>query len=144
MCLFAARLASGASGALAFDESKIRIFLDAGRTRVRLQAANGTGHDFNARLCVELLDPEDAVSSSSETVVRVRRGTNSFEVPLDLRYAELPESDRDEFPRYRLRYRLAAEDAGTATQAARGVVSVSGVTPDLLELRVVSPRHARA
>lgn len=143
VCLFAAHLAS-ASGALGFDEAKIRIFLDAGRTRVRLQAANGTGHDFNARLRVELLDPRDAVSSSSETVVRVRRGTNSFEVPLDLRYAELPRSDRDEFPWFRLRYRLAADDAASANEATGGLVSVSEVTPDLFELRVVSPRRARA
>jgi hypothetical protein len=143
VCLFAAHLAS-ASGALGFDESKIRIFLDAGRTRVRLQAANGTGRDFGARLRVELLAPDDAVSSSSETFVRVRRGTNSFEVPLDLRYAGLPESDRHEFPWFRLRYRLAADDAGPAAEAAGGVVSVSEVTPDLFELRVVTSRRARA
>jgi hypothetical protein len=143
VCLFAAHLAS-ASGALGLDESKIRIFLDAGRTRVSLQVSNATGHDFNARLRVELLDPDDAVKSSSETVARVRRGTNSFEVPLDLRYAELPESDRDDFPWFRLRYSLAADDATPAPEAAAGVVSVSEVTPDLFELRVVSPRRARA
>ncbi len=111
VCLFAAHLAT-ASGALGLDESKIRIILDAGRTSVRLPVSNGTGHDFNARLRVELLDTDDAVISSSETVARVRRGTNSFEAPLDLRYAELPKSERDEFPWFRLRYRLAADDAG--------------------------------
>ncbi|HEX8353067.1 MAG TPA: hypothetical protein VF611_09220, partial [Pyrinomonadaceae bacterium] len=147
VCLFAAHLA-GASGALGLDESKIRVSLDGRQTRVRLEVENGTGRDFDARLRVELLDPQDAVRSSAEAGVRVRRGANSFDVPLDLRFAELPESERDQFPWYRLRYRVApaaAADAGAgAALAAEGVVSVSEVTHDLFELRVVSPRAARA
>ena len=141
VCLFAAHLSS-ASGALGLDESKIKVSLDERQTRVRLEVNNGTGRDFAARLRVELLDPEDKVRASSESGVAVRRGTHSFEVPLGLRYTELPDSDRDKFPWFRLRYRVAPDDApGAATE---GVVSVSEVTPDLFELRIVSPRKARA
>ncbi len=141
VCLFAAHLAS-ASGALGFDESKIKVSLDERQTRVRLEVGNGTGRDFAARLRVEMLDPKDAVRASAETGVRVRRGTNSFEVPLGLRHSELPESDRSQFPWFRLRYHLTPD--GGEGAAAEGVVSISEVTPDLFELSVVSPRKARA
>jgi hypothetical protein len=140
VCLFAAHLAS-ASGSLALDETRIGIFLDAEVTRVRLQVANGTGREFPARLRVELLDPRDVVRASADADVRVRRGTNSLATALGLRYSELPASERNEFPWFRLRYRLAGADA---SETAEGVVSVSEVTADLFELRVVTPRRARA
>ncbi|MDT7690623.1 MAG: hypothetical protein QOE46_3382 [Acidobacteriota bacterium] len=143
VCLFAAHLSS-ASSVLRLDESRIRVSLDGAETRVIIEADNGTGLAFPARLSVELLDPHDRVRASAVIDVRVRRGANSFDVPLKLPYTELSESDRAEFPWYRLRYKVEPAAGTDPAQRAGGVVSISEITPDLFELRVVSSRQARA
>ncbi|HEX8560213.1 MAG TPA: hypothetical protein VF668_19100, partial [Pyrinomonadaceae bacterium] len=73
VCLFAAHHSS-ASGALGLDESRIRLSLAGGEARVRVEVENGAGRAFDARLLVELLDPQDRARASSEQGVRVRRG----------------------------------------------------------------------
>jgi hypothetical protein len=142
VCLFAV-YPSGASSALRLDESKIRVSLEETQTRVSLEVESGEAHSFNARLTVALLDPRDKVRAESESDVQVRRGQNSFSVPIKLPYAQLLEAERKQFPWYRLRYRVAPE-ANASAAAVEGVVSLSEVTPDLFELRVVSSSKARA
>jgi hypothetical protein len=142
VCLLAAHLSS-ASSALRVDESRIRVSPDGSQTRVTLAVENGTGSAFTARVRLELLDPRDKVRASASSDVQVRRGANTFAVPLELPYSGLTESEQKEFPWYRLRYRVApATDAG-GVAALEGVVSLSEAMPDLFELRVVSPRKAR-
>src|ERR1043166_4654878 len=142
VCLLAAHLSS-ASSALRVDESRIRGSPDGSQTRVTLAVENGTGWPFTARVRLELLDPRDKVRASASSDVQVRRGANTFAVPLELPYSGLTESEQKEFPWYRLRYRVApATDAG-GVAALEGVVSLSEAMPDLFELRVVSPRKAR-
>nr|MDQ5837140.1 MG2 domain-containing protein [Acidobacteriota bacterium] len=140
VCLLAAHLSS-ASSALRVDESRIKVSLDERQTRVTLALENGTGNAFPARVTVELLDPQDKARASAATDVQVRRGANQLNVPLDLPFSGLLESEQKEFPWYRLRYRVAPSAGGVA--ALEGVVSLSEVTPDLFELRVVSSRRAR-
>jgi hypothetical protein len=98
---------------------------------------------FDARVSVALLDPRDKVRAEAAADVSVRAGKNSLSSPLELPYAELLEAERKEFPWYRLRYRVAPESGATAS-AVEGVVSLSEVTPDLFELRVITSRKARA
>ncbi|MDT5261156.1 MAG: hypothetical protein QOC61_160, partial [Acidobacteriota bacterium] len=143
VCLFAAHLSS-ASSVLRLDESRIKVSLDEKQTRVTLEVENGTGRDLPARIRLELLDPHDKVRASSSVDVRVRRGANSFDVPVELPYAELLEAERQQFPWYRLRYRVAPATPSDETPAVEGLVSISEVTPDLFRLRVVTSRKARA
>jgi hypothetical protein len=143
VCLFAAHLSS-ASSVLRLDESRIRVSLDKAETRVKLEADNGTGLAFPARLSLELLDPHDGVRASTVLDVRVRRGANTFDIPLKLPYAALSYADNKEFPWYRLRYKIMPAAPAEAVQAVEGIVSISEITPDLFELRVVSSRQARA
>jgi A-macroglobulin TED domain/Alpha-2-macroglobulin family/Carboxypeptidase regulatory-like domain/MG2 domain/A-macroglobulin receptor binding domain/Macroglobulin domain MG3/Type II secretion system (T2SS), protein G len=142
VCLLAAHLSS-ASSALRVDQSRIRVSLDESQTRVTLAVENGTGSAFAAHVRLELLDPRDKVRASAAADVQVRRGANSFSVPLDLPFSALTESERKEFPWYRLRYRVAPAAEAGGVAALEGVVSLSEAMPDLFELRVVSPSKAR-
>jgi hypothetical protein len=75
--------------------------------------------------------------------VRLRRGPNALDARLEINYAQMSVGEREEFPWYRLRYSVAPTSAADAPAALEGVVSVSEVTPDLFELRVVSAPAAR-
>jgi hypothetical protein len=142
VCLFAAHLSS-ASPALRLDESRIKLTLGDRQTVVTLELDNRTGRSFPARVRVELLDPKDKVRAEASAEQDVRRGANVVSIPLKLPYAELLEVERKEFPWYRLRYHIAPVAPADAALAVEGVVSISEVTPDLFELRVVSSRRAR-
>ena len=141
VCLLAAHLSSAAP-ALHLDESRVRLALEERRALVRVEVSNGMGRELPARLFVELLDPQDKVRAGAAADVRVRRGTNTLEVPLELRYRELLAQERAQFPWYRLRYRLTPTAEGAAP-ALEGVVSVSEAAPDLFELSVISAPATR-
>ncbi|MFL6256732.1 MAG: MG2 domain-containing protein, partial [Pyrinomonadaceae bacterium] len=143
VCLLAAHLSSAAP-AFHLDESRIRLSFDEHSARLRLEVENGTGRDLGARLHVEVLDPQDSVRTNSSTDVRLRRGTNALDVALDLPYAKLLDSERKEFPWYRLRYSVAPVSTTDAPAALEGIVSISEVTPDLFELSVITAPAARA
>src|ERR1044071_6508842 len=142
VCLLAAHLSSAAP-AFRLDESRIRLSLDSAVARVRGGVENGPGREFPARLRVELLDPHDKVRATTASEVRLRRGTNALDAQLELNYAEMPGGERAEFPWYRLRYSVAPTETKDAPAALEGVVSVSEITPDLFELRVISAPAAR-
>jgi hypothetical protein len=142
VCLFAV-YPSGATSTLRLDESRIRVSLERAQTSVSLEVESGESRTFGARVSVTLVDPRDKVRAEAAADVSVRAGKNSFSVPLKLPYSELLEAERKEFPWYRLRYRVAPE-GGAAVAAIEGVVSLSEVTPDLFELRVITSQKARA
>src|ERR1044072_5580408 len=142
VCLLAAHLSSAAP-TFRLDEARIRLSLDSASARVRVEVENGTGHDFHARLRVELLDQLDRVRATATTDVRLRRGTNPLDVALDLPYTRLLESEREVFPWSPLPYSVEPTRTTDAPPTLEGVVSVSEITPDLFELSVVSARRAR-
>jgi hypothetical protein len=141
VCLFAV-YPSGATSTLRLDESRIRVSLERAQTSVSLEVESGESRAFGARVTVTLVDPRDKVRAEAAADVSVRTGKNSFSVPLKLPYSELLEAERKEFPWYRLRYRVAPE-GGAQVSAIEGVVSLSEVTPDLFELRVITSEKTR-
>jgi A-macroglobulin TED domain/Alpha-2-macroglobulin family/Carboxypeptidase regulatory-like domain/MG2 domain/A-macroglobulin receptor binding domain/Macroglobulin domain MG3/Alpha-2-macroglobulin bait region domain len=140
VCLFAVRL-SGASSALRLDESRIRVSLEEAQSRVSLEVESAAA--FRARVSLALLDTRDNVRAESESDVEVRRGTNSYTLPLKLPYAGLSEYERREFPWYRIRYRVGPL-GGATVSPVEGVVSLSEAAPRMFELRVVASRAVRA
>jgi hypothetical protein len=141
--LFAIQFAT-ATPTLHVNESKIRLLLDGKRTRVSFELDNATGRSFDAAFLVELLDPKDGVRASAAFRGLVRRGRSTVVVPAPFPYSEMRPDERRAFPLYRLRYRVTPDaSAAGAASSAEGVVSVSEVTPDLFELRVVSSKQAR-
>lgn len=143
VCLLFAVHPSGASSALRLDESKIRVSLEEAQTRASLEVESGGPRPFGARVTLALLDPRDKVRAEASTDVSLRPGKNSLTLPIKLSYSELLEAERKQFLWYRLRYRVAPEGVASV-EAVEGVVSLSEVTPDLFELRVVAPRRARS
>jgi hypothetical protein len=138
--LFAIQLATAAP-TLHVNEAKIRLLLDGKQSRVSFELDNETGESFDAAFLVELLDPKDGVRASATFRGHVRRGRGTVTVPAPFPYSEMRPDERRAFPLYRLRYRVTPDAAGAASAA--GVVSVSEVTPDLFELRVVSSKTVR-
>ena len=98
VCLVAAAHLSSAAPVFRVEESRIKLSLDDKRPVVSLEVENGTGRAFTARLSVELLDPLDRVRVSSELDVRVRTGSNKFDVPLQLPLDGQPYAERTELP----------------------------------------------
>lgn len=143
VCLLFAVNPSGASSALRLDESRIRVSLEEAQTRVSLEVESGEPRPFGARVTLTLLDPRDKVRAEASSDVSVRPGKNSLSVPIKLPYSELLEAERRQFHWYRLRYRVAPE-GGSSVAAVEGTVSISEVTPDLFELRVVTSRRTSA
>lgn len=143
VCLLFAVHPSGASSALRLDESKIRVSLEEAQTRVSLEVESGGPRPFGARVTLALLDPRDKVRAGASTGASLRPGKNSLTLAIKLPYSELLEAEHKQFPWYRLRYRVAPE-GGASVEAVEGIVSLSEVTPDLFELRVVAPSRARS
>ena len=143
VCLLFAVHPSGASSALRLDESKIRVSLEDARTSVSLEVESGEPRPFGARVTLALFDPRDEVRAEASSDVSLRPGKNSLSVQIKLPYPEMLEAERKQFPWYRLRYRVAPE-GGAAVSAAEGIVSLSEVTPDLFELRVMTSRRTRS
>lgn len=144
VCLTAAHLSSANNAALRLDESRIRVALDDDETRVTLEVLNTTGRSISTRVEVELLDPRDKVRAASALDAQVRHGASTISVPFKLPFSDLLNSERAEFAWYRLRYRLVPNGSDDAPPAVEGIVSISEVTPDLFELRVVSSSTVRA
>gem|GEM_PF-1232759 len=146
VCLLFAVHPSGASPALRLDESRIRVSLEEAQTRVWLEVESGEARPFRARVTLSLLDPRDEVRAEGSSDASLRPGKNSLTIPIKLPYSRMPEAERKQFPWYRLRYRVAPEGGASveAAAAVEGIVSLSEVTPDLFELRVVTSRRTRA
>ncbi|HVF45509.1 MAG TPA: MG2 domain-containing protein [Pyrinomonadaceae bacterium] len=146
VCLLFAVRPSGASSALRLDESRITVSLEEAQTRVSLEVESGEPRTFGARVTLALLDPRDKVRAEASSDVSLRPGKNPLSIPIKLTYSQLLEAERKQFPWYRLRYRIAPEGGPSVevASAVEGFVSLSEVTPDLFELRVVTPRGARA
>nr|MBA3241812.1 hypothetical protein [Acidobacteriota bacterium] len=140
--LFAIQLAT-ATQTFHVNEAKIKVLLDDTQSRVSLELDNATGTSFDASFQIELLDPNDAVRATATIRESVGRGRSTVVVPALLPYSELREAERREFPWYRLRYRVTPDAAVGSPAVVEGVVSISEVTPDLFEMRVVSAKYVR-
>jgi len=128
---------------LLVNEAAIKLSFNNEQTDVTLTLVNNTGESFAARVLIELLDPLDKVRSGAQLDRLVKPGVSTVIVPLALPYARMPEDERRELPWYRLRYRIAPAVENSGVNSIEGVVSVSGITPDLFDLRVLSSRYAR-
>jgi hypothetical protein len=128
-----------ATNTISVDESKIKLLLSDAQPRVSLAIRNGSPREVAARVTLELLDPLEKVRASAALDRMLAHGETTLLVPFSIPHAE---SERKGFPWYRLRYRVAA--ANNDGLAAQGIVSVSEISPDLFELRVVASRNLRA
>jgi hypothetical protein len=134
---------SSAAVALRVNEAETRILLEDDQARVSLAVENPTGSSFPARVRLEVLDPQGKAVATVESDETIRGGKFSLVAPLPLSPRDMSD---DEALWYRLRYRITPLlPAGeTGTNGAEGILSLSEITPDIFQLRVVAPEPARA
>ncbi|HEX8495225.1 MAG TPA: MG2 domain-containing protein [Pyrinomonadaceae bacterium] len=135
---------SSASGTLRVDESITRLALDEQATIVSLAVVNPLGHEFRARVRLEVLDTLGEVRASLESDETIKRGASTLRFSLPLQLAGLDKQERKRALWYRLRYRISPEQPARASVGPiEGIVSLSEITPDFFELRVTAPSYAR-
>lgn len=135
---------SSAGNALRVDEAATRLTLAEEATTVSLALVNPLGHEFRARVRLEVIDPLGEVRASRESDATIKRGASALVLSLPLQLAGLDKQERDRLLWYRLRYRISPEQASPAgATLIEGIVSLSEISSDLFELRVSAPPHAR-
>jgi hypothetical protein len=148
LCLFAVSLLffqlSSASADLRVDEAATKFLLDDGKIGASLVVENPSGRSIAATVRVELIDPQGVVRSSTERQEIIKEGTAILFIPLPFQPSKLKDEERNQFLWYRLRYRIKPKDSSSAAdKPIEGVVSLSGITPDLFEVHVVGSAYAR-
>lgn len=147
-CLFTISLlfapSSNADAELRVDEAATRFLLEDGRTGAALSVENPLGRSTNARIRIELIDPQGVVRASQERTETIVEGRSSLFIPLPFNYSDLNETERKEFLWYRLRYQITAQESGSAGQhSSTGYLSISNITPDIFEVRISSSEYGR-
>lgn len=132
-----------AAAALRVNEAATRFFLQEDRTSIALAVENPTGRTLAVRVQLELLDPRGKLRASAERDETLKRGQAEVVIPIPLELNMKDQKDRNELLWYRLRYRITPA-SGAAANAAEGIVSLSEITPDIFDLRVVAPPVTRA
>ncbi|HJU56277.1 MAG TPA: MG2 domain-containing protein, partial [Pyrinomonadaceae bacterium] len=137
---------SSAKTALRVNEAETKILLEDDQARVSLALENPTGHSFPAHVQLEVLDPEGKAIATVESDETIQEGSFALVTPLPLLPKDLSGGARSQVLWYRLRYRITppplAGEIGTG--GIEGIVSLSEITPDLFQLRVVAPQHGSA
>ncbi|HEV8367948.1 MAG TPA: MG2 domain-containing protein, partial [Pyrinomonadaceae bacterium] len=121
------------------DEAATRIYLKELAPEVSLVVANGSKDPLRARVRLELLGPNNKVSATTERIVDLKSGTQKIPFTLPFKTRDLTPDEEDEVLWYRLHYRIAPENPGDPI--AEGFISLSEITPDLFELRIIGPRR---
>ena len=144
--LLLVRFVAAGDTRLRVNEHATQIAFDDQQTKLTLALENNTGRTINARVQLDLLDPENHVRATTVRVEQIGAGASRLLVPLapSLMSALKPE-ERAQVLWYRLYYRITQASDGAAPVLTEGIVSVSQLqAPDLFELHVAAPRSARA
>ncbi len=108
------------------DESETRASIQTEKIEVSLAVEN-IGRAVNARLQLELVDPKNKTCARWTRDVALNRGANRIAASLSL--SAIGHTERKELLWYRLRYRI---------DSLEGFISLSEITPELFELKVLS------
>ena len=122
------------------DEAATRIYLKELAPEVSLVVANGSKDLLRARVRLELLATDDKVTAATERNVDLKSGTQKIPFTLPFKTRDLTPDEEDEVLWYRLHYRITPENSVDNAAIAEGFISLSEITPDLFELRVVGPK----
>jgi hypothetical protein len=129
-----------ARGELKVNEARTRFLLEKEPAEVLLAVENSTGETLNAKVEVEIRDPQDRRISQVNQVQSIGMGDQVLTLTLPLYFSKLKAEDR-RFIWHRLHYRLSKE--GQSDSITEGIISLSEITPDLFELRVTTTEMAR-
>jgi uncharacterized protein YfaS (alpha-2-macroglobulin family) len=125
---------------LRVDEKASRILLTDLAPQVSLVVENGSRETIAARIRLELLTPKETVAAATESKVEIKSGTQKLPFTLPFKTRDLTPYEEDQALWYRLHYRVIPDAPGTPP--IEGLISLSEITPDLFELRIVGPGKA--
>jgi hypothetical protein len=135
---------SSANTGFRVDETSTRILLEEQATKISLALVNPSGRELAARVRLEVLDPDNRLRASTETDERIKGGASALVLSLPLQLGGLDKRERNELLWYRLRYRITPQQSAAGDmKSIEGIVSLSEITPDLFELRIIKPESAR-
>jgi A-macroglobulin TED domain/Alpha-2-macroglobulin family/MG2 domain/Carboxypeptidase regulatory-like domain/A-macroglobulin receptor binding domain/Alpha-2-macroglobulin bait region domain/Macroglobulin domain MG3 len=142
LCVLIALLAplTRARGELKVNEARTRFLIEKEPAEVLLAVENSTGESLNARVELEIRDPQDRVISQVRQAQSIGTGNQTLSLNLPLYFSKLKAEDR-RFLWHRLHYRVSKE--GQTDSITEGIISLSEITPDLFELRVAATEMAR-
>jgi len=140
LCLFFVLLpltrSSAVNTVLRVNEAETRVWPREGQTEVALALENLTANPLRARIELAWLDPQDRVPWQTDRRETVTSGASKIAVPLPL-FIDSDQADKALW--YRLRYRIMPEkDSSKAFAPITGLISLSEITPDIFELRVIA------
>jgi len=130
---------SAVNSPLRVNEAATRVLLREGKTEIALALENSTANQLPARIELEWLDPQDQVVGRAERGASIAPGSGNVSIALPL---VVDSKHADETLWYRLRYRVAPEAAsGKSFAPVTGIISLSEITPDIFELRVIASEY---
>ena len=133
---------TGARGEFKVNESTTRILLDKKPAKVLLAVENSTGETLNTTVDIQLLDPRNNTRASLSQLQSIGPGSQKLSFVLPFSFSNLNEIEGSELLWYRLRYRVT-DNNSNGSPISEGIISLSGITPDLFELRVATSGLAR-
>lgn len=138
--LFSASQVTTARFEVRVDESATRFFLKELAPEVSFVVNNGSSEPFRARIKLELLTPNNNVAATTERKVELQKGNQTLRFTLPFKTRDLSPDEEDEILWYRLHYTISPE-ASDESVSTDGFISLSLITPDLFELRVIGARR---
>jgi hypothetical protein len=115
------------------NESATRVLFTETDTRVVLAVENSLDRQVETHIKLELIDPNGAVRARVERNEQIKSGSNAVMIPIGLWSSD----DARELLWYRLRYQIAPSNS-SQFDSVNGMVSLSGITPDIFALHVAS------
>ena len=124
------------------DEAATRISFRELAPEVTLVVKNGSSESIRAAVRIELLEPNNTVHGTTERKVELKSGNQTVPFTLPAKTFDLTPDEDDEILWYRLHYRVTPESSNSSNQTIEGFISLSEITPDLFELRILAPKSA--
>ena len=133
-----------AGGDVRVNERETKFLLDKDPAEVVLAIENSTGKTMDARVVVELLDPNSKSKAKTTQLATIATGTQKLSLFLPMSFSRLSATERSNILWQRLRYRLMDQDKGyLGPVVTEGLISLSEITPDLFDVRVAAAEMIR-
>jgi len=132
---------ASANTALRVDESATRMELRGAGHVILLPIENPNPAGVTVTARIDLLDPQDRIRATASKSVTLKPGRNTVELPLELRFGQLPQPAGLLW--YRLRYHVTA-DGAPWEGGAQGLLAIGQISPDIFELHAFGPRYTRS
>lgn len=136
VCVFLVR----AQSSFRIVEAKTKARLEANRLLVNLATENAAA-SFSGTIQLDVLDSDGCIVADAKQSAAIRRGKQSFQIPLNL--PPVIAIDSSDLLWYRLHYSIISNE-NTNNNPANGIISLSEMMPEIFELRASAAKNVFA